>query len=200
MFQERKLKEQQLLFAEDSLLPVVLPSRESLQPAPNPSALFEECHNYIYANEGLLKEKIFHEFVKLLVMKLYDEQTQSEPLQFGITQNEYRLLLADKPSSFEKRIDLLYQIVRKKFSTLLTDERVKLKSLTLGHIVSRLQNVSLTRTPGDVKGEAFQTFTYRHQRGDRGEFFTPHPIVRLAVEMLDPQPNEMVIDPACGSG
>ncbi len=196
----RKLREQQLLFAEDSLLPVVLPSRESLQPAPNLSALFEECHNYIYANEGLLKEKIFHEFVKLLVMKLYDEQTQSEPLQFGITQNEYRLLLADKPSSFEKRIDLLYQIVRKKFSTLLTDERVKLKSLTLGHIVSRLQNVSLTRTPGDVKGEAFQTFTYRHQRGDRGEFFTPHPIVRLAVEMLDPQPNEMVIDPACGSG
>lgn len=200
MFQERKLKEQQLLFAEDSLLPVVLPSRESLQPVPNLSALFEECHNYIYANEGLLKEKIFHEFVKLLVMKLYDEQTQSEPLQFGITQNEYRLLLADKPNSFEKRIDLLYQIVRKKFSTLLTDERVKLKSLTLGHIVSRLQNVSLTRTPGDVKGEAFQTFTYRHQRGDRGEFFTPHPIVRLAVEMLDPQPNEMVIDPACGSG
>jgi len=197
---ERKVKEQRLLFAEDSLLPIVLPSRESLQPAPNLSALFEECHNYIYANEGLLKEKIFHEFVKLLVMKLHDEQNESEPLQFGVTQSEYRLVLADKPSSFEKRIDFLYQIVRKKFSTLLTEERVKLKPLTLGHVVSRLQNVSLTRTPGDIKGEAFQAFTYRHQRGDRGEFFTPHPVVRLAVEMIDPKPNELVIDPACGSG
>ncbi len=197
---ERKLREQQLLFAEDSLVPAALPSRASLQPAPNLSALFEECHNYIYANEGLLKEKIFHEFVKLLVMKLHDEQTESAPLQFGITQSEYRNILANKPSAFEKRLDHLYQTVRAKFPALLSDERLQLKPLTLGHVISRLQNVSLTRTPGDIKGEAFQTFTYRHQRGDRGEFFTPHPIVRLAVEMIDPQPNEMVIDPACGSG
>lgn len=197
---ERKLKEQQLLFAEDSLLPVTLPPRASLQPAPNLSALFEECHNYIYANEGLLKEKIFHEFVKLLVMKLQDEQNEFESLQFGITQSEYRNILAGQSSAFEKRLDHLYQMVRAKFSALLTDERLKLKPLTLGHIVSRLQNISLARTSGDIKGEAFQTFTYRHQRGDRGEFFTPHPIVRLAVEMLDPQPHELVIDPACGSG
>lgn len=197
---ERKLKEQQLLFAEDSLLSVALPARQALQPAPNLSALFEECHNYIYANEGLLKEKIFHEFVKLLVMKLHDEQTDSEPLQFGITQSEYRHIHANQPSAFEKRLDHLYQTVRAKFPALLTDERLTLKPLTLGHVVSRLQSISLARTPGDIKGEAFQTFTYRHQRGDRGEFFTPHPIVRLAVEMIDPQPNENVIDPACGSG
>lgn len=197
---QRKLKEQQLLFAKDSLLPVALSVRQALQPAPNLSALFEECHNYIYANEGLLKEKIFHEFVKLLVMKLHDEQTDSEPLQFGITQSEYRHIHANQSSAFEKRLDHLYQTVRAKFPALLTDERLTLKPLTLGHVVSRLQSISLTRTPGDIKGEAFQTFTYRHQRGDRGEFFTPHPIVRLAVEMIDPQPNETVIDPACGSG
>ncbi len=183
-----------------AVLPIALPRRADLQPAPNLSAIFQECHNYIYANEGFLKEKIFHEFVKLLVMKLHDEQNESEPLQFGITQSEYRLILADKPSAFERRLERLYQSVRKIFSTLLTDEGLKLKPLTLGHVVSRLQTISLTRTPGDVKGEAFQTFTYRHQRGDRGEFFTPHPIVRLAVEMIDPQPNETVIDPACGSG
>jgi type I restriction enzyme M protein len=70
----------------------------------------------------------------------------------------------------------------------------------LAYIVGRLQYVSLTETPGDVKGEAFQAFVYRHQRGDRGEFFTPYPIVRLAVEMIAPKPNERVLDPACGSG
>lgn len=32
---QRKLKEQQLLFAKDSLLPVALPARQALQPAPN---------------------------------------------------------------------------------------------------------------------------------------------------------------------
>jgi len=41
-----------------------------LKPSFNLSAVFDECHNYIYANEGLLKDKIFHEMVKLLMVKL----------------------------------------------------------------------------------------------------------------------------------
>jgi len=58
----------------------------------------------------------------------------------------------------------------------------------------------LINTKADVKGTAFQTFVYAHQRGERGEFFTPHPIVELAVNMLNPKDNERFIDPACGSG
>ena len=33
-----------------------------------------------------------------------------------------------------------------------------------------------------------------------GEFYTPRSIVRLMVNMLDPQPGETVYDPACGTG
>ncbi|MGV1004568.1 MAG: N-6 DNA methylase [Candidatus Nanopelagicales bacterium] len=33
-----------------------------------------------------------------------------------------------------------------------------------------------------------------------GEFFTPRAIVRLIVRILDPQPGEEIVDPACGSG
>lgn len=33
-----------------------------------------------------------------------------------------------------------------------------------------------------------------------GEFFTPRAVVRLLVNILQPQPGEMVYDPACGSG
>lgn len=199
--QEWRVKEQQLLYSEESLLPQNLPSLKELRPARNLSAIFNECHNYIYANEGLLKDKIFHEIVKLLTMKLYDEQNSTNGvLQFGITSSEYRSILANKASSFKVRISKLFNTVRNKYQSLFSDDSLKLKPLTLAYIVGRLQFVSITQTPGDVKGEAFQKFIYRHQRGDRGEFFTPYPIVRLAVEMIDPKPNEMVIDPACGSG
>jgi type I restriction enzyme M protein len=199
--QEWKIREQQLLYSEDSLLSQNLPHLQDLHPAHNLHAIFDECHNYIYANEGLLKEKIFHEIVKLLVIKLYDEQnTTNGILQFGITSSEYRSLLANKPSSFEVRINKLFNTVRNKYQSLFSDDSLKIKPLTLGYIVGRLQNVNLTQTPRDVKGEAFQKFVYRHQRGDRGEFFTPYPIVRLAVEMIAPKPTERIIDPACGSG
>lgn len=196
----RKLREQQLLFSEESLLPTRLPRKQDLKPAQHLASIFDECHNYIYANEGLLKDKIFQEVVKLLVIKLHDERDESESAKFGITQNEYRDLLASKPSAFEKRIHRLYDTVRLENPTLLTDEALRLTPLTLGHVVGILQAFSLSQTSGDIKGEAFQSFVYRHQRGDRGEFFTPHPIVRLAVEMIAPRPSETTIDPACGSG
>ena len=199
--QELKIKEQQLLYSEENLLPQNLPRLQELHPAHNLSAIFDECHNYIYANEGLLKDKIFHEIVKLLTIKLHDEQnTTNGILQFGITSSEYRSILANKASSFEVRISKQFNTVRNKYHSLFSDVSLKLKPLTLAYIVGRLQFVNLTQTPGDVKGEAFQKFVYRHQRGDRGEFFTPYPVVRLAVGMIAPKPNERVIDPACGSG
>lgn len=196
-----KIKEQQVLFTEESLLPNNLPSLNELHPATNLSSVFDECHNYIYANEGLLKDKIFHEMVKLLIMKLHDEQdsTRNE-VQFGVTSSEYREIRKNNPNLFNQRLGKLFDTVRNKYSSLFLDESLKLKPLTLAYIVGRLQYISLSRTPGDVKGEAFQAFVYRHQRGDRGEFFTPHPVVRLAVEMIAPKLDEIIIDPACGSG
>lgn len=195
-----KTKEQKLLFSEDRFFPDALPLLASLTPALNLSAVFDDCHNYIYANEGFLKDKIFHEMVKLIVMKLHDEHSTRPVAQFGIIASEYADVLANRPGTFLLRMDDLYRAVRAEYPTLLTDERLKLQEQTLAYLVGRLQTISLTKTPGDVKGEAFQAFTYRHQRGGRGEFFTPHPIVRLAVEMLTPQPHEAIIDPACGSG
>lgn len=199
-YQVRKIKEQPLLFSEDRLLPEILPQIQELQPSHNLSAVFDECHNYIYANEGMLKDKIFHEMVKLLIIKLHDEQSAKRSLSFGVTASEYRAIVGNKPNEFSNRLNKLFESIISRYRGFFTDETLKLKPLTLAYIVGRLQYISLSKTSGDIKGEAFQTFVNRHQRGDRGEFFTPHPIVRLAVEMIDPKFGEKVIDPACGSG
>lgn len=197
----KNLEEQLLLFNEGKFLPSALPRLQELRPAANLAAIFDDCHNYVYANEGLLKDKIFHEMVKLLVMKLYDEKNASKHgIQFGLTSSEYKNILANIQSGFQDRINRLFGEVRSEYHPFFSDDNLKLKPLTLAYIVSRFQQVSLTHTPGDIKGEAFQAFVYRHQRGDRGEFFTPHPIVKLAVQIMDPKPREKVIDPACGSG
>ena len=161
-----RIEEHQLLFSEDSLLPDGLPCLPELQPSCNLSAVFDECHNYIYANEGFLKEMIFHEMVKLLATKLYDEHNANRgTLQFGVTSSEYRNILANHPSTFEKRIEKLFEAVTNKYHGLFTDAALKLKPLTLAYIVGRLQYISLSKTPGDIKGEAFQAFVYRSQRG-----------------------------------
>lgn len=43
--------------------------KSELKPAPELRSVFETCHNCIYANEGLLKEKVFNEVLKLIFRK-----------------------------------------------------------------------------------------------------------------------------------
>jgi type I restriction enzyme M protein len=40
----------------------------------------------------------------------------------------------------------------------------------------------------------------RDAAGDSGEFYTPRPLVRMIVKAVDPQPGEVVLDPAAGTG
>lgn len=40
----------------------------------------------------------------------------------------------------------------------------------------------------------------RDAAGDSGEFYTPRPVVKFMIEVLDPKLGEKVLDPACGTG
>lgn len=40
----------------------------------------------------------------------------------------------------------------------------------------------------------------RDAAGDSGEFYTPRPVVKAMVDLVDPQIGESVLDPACGTG
>lgn len=173
-----------------------------LQPAHHLLAILEDCHNYIYANEGLLKERVFYEMAKLIALKIYDEKIYKDSGRhlFWITRTEYECLRSGGSPDFLARIAHLYEGLRNEMKQLIRDPVIGLKPLTLAYVVNALQNISLEATPVDVKGEAFQVFVHKHQRGGRGEFFTPQPIVEMAVEMLEPSPLHRIIDPACGSG
>jgi len=37
-------------------------------------------------------------------------------------------------------------------------------------------------------------------KGGFGQYFTPRPIIQFAVEMMQPTHEDIVLDPACGSG
>jgi type I restriction enzyme M protein len=45
---------------------------------------------------------------------------------------------------------------------------------------------------------AFEHMINPEQKGDKGQYFTPRPVVKMCVKMLNPKPEEKVIDPACG--
>lgn len=185
----------------ESLEDVGIFYKDSLIPATELKSVFETIHNHIYANEGLLKEKVFNEMLKIIFIKMVDEKSMEERSGFRITEKELRQVEEGKGQSFVDRITDLFDRVKKEYGDVFTEnDIINLNPITLAFVVSQLQKYNLRDTPADVKGTAFQTFVYAHQRGDRGEFFTPHPILQLMVEMLDVGDAEMLLDPASGSG
>jgi type I restriction enzyme M protein len=101
----------------------------------------------------------------------------------------------------KKRIDSLFAEVKTQYSNIFRgNEEITLSNRALAFIVSELAKYDLTRTDVDAKGVAYQELVGVNLRGDRGQYFTPRGVVKLAIEMLDPQENERLLDPACGTG
>lgn len=177
------------------------PDRKSLVVATADNLLFafRRCHNYIAAHEGKQKTEAFWELLKLIFTKIEDER--SPKLNFYATPSERtNTTLA---SSAKKRIEDLFQAkVVKKYPGIFEerDQVIDLKPAVVAYVVTQLQSFSLLLSPVDVKGVAYEEIVGSNLRGDRGEFFTPRNACRMAVEMLDPQPGERVLDPSCGTG
>jgi type I restriction enzyme M protein len=174
--------------------------KNELKPATELIKVFDTVHNHIYANEGYLKEKAFNEMLKFIFLKTLDEKLPDSKPPFRITSRELEEVNAGDGDSFRKRISGLWQRVKKEYGDVFDEaEKINLKLTTQAFIVSQLQKYNFTRTPADIKGIAFQTFVYAHQRGERGEFFTPHPVVELMVSIMDPSEEDELLDPAVGS-
>ena len=175
------------------------PKFHELRPATSDTLLFtfQRCHNYIAGNQGLQKPEAFWELLKLIFCKIEDERA-SEINFYTISRERQGL---NGHLKVKARIEKLFAGVRQKYGTIFrSNETIELEPRVLTYIVSQLQKWSLLDSDVDVKGKAYEEIVGSNLRGDRGEFFTPRNICRMAVEMLNPGPNESVLDPACGTG
>ena len=177
-----------------------------LAPAVELNAVFKRCHNYIYANQGVQKAEAFHELLKLIFCKVYDETESTGELQFYIWAHERRSE-AGQRRVYSERIEPLFEHVKERYPYIFeSSERIKLKRRVLSYIVSELQRISLLRTKADVKGSAYEELVGANLRGDRGEFFTPRNVCDMAVRMaIKAYPRQRlsslkVIDVCCGTG
>jgi type I restriction enzyme M protein len=176
------------------------PRFDQLKPATSDALLFafRRCHNYIAGNQGLQKPQAFWELLKLIFCKIRDER-YNDQVEFFTAANERQGI--NGPLKVQKRIEALFGQVRADYPTIFREsEQIELKPLVLAYLVTQLQMYSLLESDVDVKGRAYEEIVGSNLRGDRGEFFTPRNICRMAVAMLDPGEKQFLLDPACGTG
>lgn len=176
------------------------PRFDQLKPATSDALLFafRRCHNYIAGNQGLQKPEAFWELLKIIFCKIHDERASDE-IQFYAASSERHGV--NGPLKVKARIEKLFKAVRDDYPGIFKEgETSELIPQVLAYITSQLQMYSLLESDIDVKGRAYEEIVGANLRGDRGEFFTPRNICKMAVHMLDPGENQLILDPACGTG
>lgn len=155
-----------------------------------------KCHQTLW--EGGRRSPIgaFGEFCKIIFVKHRDEKNQDrkegEPYTF-------QRKLEESAEDLAARIHKLYTAEQELEPDVFTD-KINVDPLVLAQVVEHLEGISLDRTELDTKGVAFEEFMGGFFKGDFGQYFTPRELIGFAVEVLNPERKQMVLDPACGSG
>lgn len=166
-----------------------------LIPSQNLKSVFKIVYYHLYTNSNLPRaERLAAETTRLIFCKIHDEMHNGADLQFRAGANE-----PDK--AIAVRIRKLFVDVKEEYNDVFEpNERLLLDDASIAYVASQLQDISLLKTDFDAVGEAFEVFIGPGLRGEKGQFFTPRNVVRMSVEMLDPDHDDEIIDPACGSG
>jgi len=160
---------------------------------------FRRCHNFIHGNEGMPKDTAFWQFLYLIFCKMHDEDPTNHTRRFWVSMTEQ--FTPEGRKQIEDRINDLFGEVKQQYTEIFRgNEEIMLSERALAFMVSELARYDFTRSEIDAKGAAYQEIVGTNLRGDRGQYFTPRGVVKLAVEILDPQDNERILDPACGTG
>lgn len=161
---------------------------------------FRRCHNFIHGNEGMPKDAAFWQFLYLLFAKMHDERMVREgnaaPRFFAGLHEPFN----GESQQIANRVRDLFADVKDAYEQFGPRDELTLSDRALVFLVSELASYDLTHTDIDAKGLAYQELVGDNLRGDRGQYFTPRSAVELAVRILDPRDDEIVLDPACGTG
>jgi type I restriction enzyme M protein len=138
----------------------------------------------------------FEEIFKLIYAKLYDEWR-------GINNPSYQLefFVGDRsPAQVKTAITNLLEGAKRTWSGVFEPlEKIELRDEHLKVCVSFLEKVKLFNSNLRIIDEAFEYLIPQVSKKKEGQFFTPRPVEDMAVKMLNPKPDELVLDPACGS-
>lgn len=170
--------------------------------------VFFEAHSHIRDIDGMHADEALDEVCKILYTKLYDEEFtcpttpyRMQRVVYGTTEElaaTVRDLYAES-NEYDVRVFALkipgYKRSRGVFNT-----PFRLSSPALAKVVETLQDYTVSGSPTDVKGRAFQKVFNPAIRAGMGQYFTPAPVIRFMVDVCRPAVSDLILDPFCGSG
>jgi len=155
----------------------------------------KKSHDTLWAGGKRNPTVAFDELAKIIFVKIRDEKRGRKDGEYY----DFQIKTYEPAESVYKRIDHIYQEAKEKDPEVFK-ESLKVDPEELYTVVEHLQSLSLNKTDLDTKGVAFEQFMEDFFKGKSGQYFTPREIVNFAIKMMDIKNDDLVLDPACGSG
>ena len=173
--------------------------RQDLKPAKELKSHFKVINNYLYGNmkkDDTSTRNRAKQIINLLFCKIYDEQYTG--MKEEVT---FRAGVYEDKGVVAKRIKDLFVQVKNRFSDVFEDEdAITLDPDSIVFAVGQIQELCITESERDVIGDAFEVFVSKALKDEDGQFFTPRNVIKMVVDIIDPDEKTMVLDPACGTG
>lgn len=166
--------------------------------------LLRRCHNKLHARGAASDEEdLTLDMVRMLMAKALDEMNDGALPQFYCAPEEYqtergREAVAERVRGLFEQAKALYPGVFR------PEERITVDDRAVCDVVGELQPFRLLSDDAisdewDVMGHAYEEYTAVSLKRKRGQFFTNRLVVDLLVRLVDPQYDDLVLDPAGGS-
>lgn len=158
--------------------------------------IIQDLEELVLADSGVDE---FNEIFKIIFAKIWDEKEAAEN----------RRTRPNKEVEFKKFEDaeLTYDTINGLFKKACNEwqgvfednENIKLRKDHLQVCIGPVEPVRLMGSNLRIMDDAFEYLLPTEAKKKKGQFFTPRHVIEMCVRMLNPQDNEYVMDPSCGS-
>ena len=199
--QKRTVKDLPLMgtsFTPDSVIlkfsDLVIPTKDTLYRA------FTELLDKVVAQDGNVtrREEQLDQLCNLILLKLdSDKQGKIDSdrevyFRTFATENGTAKYIKDQ---FDNFIEFYPDIFVSK-----SDQELRFDDATIHDVVERLSKYNLIDIGADTVSIAFQVLRSAALKQEEGQYFTPKQVIQAAVKMMDVTLDDIIIDPACGTG
>lgn len=144
-------------------------------------SFFKELYYHLYSNSNVSRqEQIIEDLSKILLYVLANEEVETQELLSGKHICDFLKTVYPNLSNHISPFVLNDEFIRFSFN--------------------KINTISFGENPSIVIGEAFQALIGPILRGDKGQFFTPKSVVNFMVTVIGLRENDIICDPAAGTG
>ncbi|MCY4449837.1 MAG: N-6 DNA methylase [Chloroflexi bacterium] len=176
-------------------------SKEGLTKPKDVKRLLRICHQKLFRS-GIESEDLAMDMVRIILAKWRDEILPDPLPRFYCTAEEYRT--PHGRDAVARRVQELFAEVREQNPEVFEfGEDITAPPDHIAEVVNELQSSRLLVDEDawwDILGAAYEQYTASHFRQTNGQFFTNRLVVHMMVEMAKPSIDDVILDPAGGSG